>query len=116
MSSTRNKNQMSDYNVKKRESERNHLYRMNETYSIHNDTRFMELGSMAKINGEQLSKNYVDVESMLRGIRSTNLEGPSFKVEPKFVSLESKSWFEKPTTILPEQHIHSLLGRPLFLN
>lgn len=116
MSSTRNRNQLSDYNVKKRESEVFHRYMSNETYSTHTDTRLMELGSIPKFNGEQLAKNYVDVESMLRGIRSTNLEGPSFQAKPRSIPLEHKSWFEKPTLVIPEDHKHSFNERPLFLN
>jgi hypothetical protein len=116
MSSTRNKNQYADYNVKKRESLIFHNYITNPNYAIHNKTTLMELGSIPKFSGEQLSTNHVDIESMLRGIRSTNLEGPSFTVNPKPISLDHKAWFEKPKVVMPEDFVHSFTQRPNYLN
>ena len=116
MSSTCNKNQLADYNVKKRESVMFNNYMSNTNYAIHNKTHLMELGSIPKFSGEQLSNNHVDIESMLRGIRSTNLEGPSFKVNPKPIHLEHKAWFEKPKIALPADFVHSFTERPNYLN
>jgi len=85
-------------------------------YAVNGNTALMELGSIPKFTGEQLSKNYVDVESMLRGIRSTNLEGPSFSATPNQTNLGDVSWFEKPKMILPDSFVHSLTQRPNYLN
>jgi len=116
MTSTRNKNQLSDYSVKKRESIMIQNYMSNSNYAVNNKTTLMELGSNPKFTGTQLSNNYVDIESMLRGIHSTNLEGESFKVNPKPIYLENKSWFEKPKVAMPEDFIHSFIQRPNYLN
>jgi len=116
MSSTRNKNQLADYNVKKRESLMFNNYMNNTNYALNEKTTIMELGSIPKFSGEQLSNNYVDIESMLRGIRSTNLEGPSFKVNPKPIHLENKAWFEKPKIAMPDDFSHSFIERPNYLN
>jgi hypothetical protein len=116
MTSTRNKNQLSDYNVKKRESLMFHSYITHTDYAVNSKTNLMELGSIPKFSGEQLSKNNVDIESMLRGIRSTNLEGPSFKAVPKPIYLEHKAWFEKPVIVMPDDFVHSFRERPNYLN
>ena len=116
MTSTRNKNQLSDYNVKKRESIMIQNYMSNYDYAVNNETSFMDLGSIPKFTGSQLSNNYIDIESMLRGIHSTNLEGDSFKVNPELVYLENKGWFEKPQFAIPEDFTHSFVERPKYLN
>ena len=116
MTSTRNKNQLSDYNVKKRESIMIQNYMSNYDYAVNNETSFMDLGSIPKFTGSQLSNNYIDIESMLRGIHSTNLEGESFKVNPELVYLENKGWFEKSQVVMPEDFTHSFMERPKYLN
>ena len=116
MTSTRNKNQQSDYNVKKRESIMIQNYMNDKDYAVHNETSFMELGSIPKFSGAQLSNNFIDIESMLRGIHSTNLEGESFKANPELVYLEHKGWFEKPQFVMPEDFVHSSIERPKYLN
>ena len=116
MSSTRNKNQIADYNVKKRESVKFKNYMSNSNYLLNKTTNHMELGSIPKFSGEQLSNNHVDIESMLRGIRSTNLEGPSFSATPRPIHLENKAWFEKPIIVMPNEFTHSFQQRPNYLN
>jgi|AntAceMinimDraft_12_1070368.scaffolds.fasta_scaffold15801_4 hypothetical protein len=112
MSSTSNKNQLSDYTVKKKESTQYEAHRLDINYAVHQHTQFMDLGSIPTFRGDQLAKNRTDIESMLRGIRSTNLEGPSFSATPENHILESKAWFEKPAFVFPEPFEHSITQRP----
>ena len=61
-------------------------------------------GPNPNMYGGELSKNAVDVESMLRGIGSTNLEGDSFSVVPKFKPLKETSYFDKLPMIIPPSY------------
>jgi len=116
MASTSNKNQVSDYNVKKKESLHMNKRMLDSNYGVHKETNFMELGSIPIFRGNQLDNNHIDVESMLRGIRSTNLEGHSFRASPEKKTLDHKSWFERPHIVYPEPYEHSLTQRPNYLN
>jgi len=116
MSSTRNINQQYDYNVKKRESSNFLNYISNINYHKQASPAFMELGSNAKLPAEQLCRNYIDVESMLRGIRSTNLEGDSFRTVPINNNISDVKLFEKPKLVIPNSYKHSLVERPNYLN
>jgi hypothetical protein len=116
MASTRNRNQRADYNLNKRQSVQHHDHMLDTTYALNRSSVFMELGSNPKFSGEVLAKNSVDVESMLRGIRSTNLEGPSFYAKPKTNSLPHTAWFERGPVVMPEPFFHSYTQRPNYLN
>jgi hypothetical protein len=58
----------------------------------------------------------IDIESTLRGIRSTNLEGPSFKAEPEIKYLQETEYFTVQKTYIPQPYYHSITERPLYLN
>lgn len=116
MASTRNRNQRADYNVTKRQSVQVKDRMLDTTYALNHNTVFMELGSIPKFSGAVLSKNSVDVESMLRGIRSTNLEGPSFQATPRVNHLSHTAWFDRGSVVMPEPFFHSLTQRPNYLN
>ena len=64
----------------------------------------------------QLCKNAVVVESTLRGIRSTNLEGPSFSATPEVTPIGEKQLFTVNPTYIPQPYYHSTVERPLYLN
>lgn len=115
MTSTRNKNNKSDYKVAQKQS--SNIFNHN-TYlgkGQNNDNSLFELGPNPSFKRDQLTNNNVDVESMLRGIRSTNLEGPSFSAIPENKTIKTKQLFERPITYIPQPFNHSIIERPLYL-
>ena len=64
--------------------------------------------------GGILDRNMVDVESMLRGIRSTDLEGESFHAVPETRKLDEIGYFSKTPIIIPPSFTLSR-ERPSFL-
>ena len=116
MSSTRNKNQSSEYSLEQKKNEHFLQYLQSNDYAKNNQISFMELGSNPKFKHNETTNNQVDVESMLRGIRSTNLEGTSFKVTPNNKNISTTPWFEKPKLIMPNSFSHSHIERPNYLN
>ena len=60
--------------------------------------------------------NAIDVESMLRGIKSCNLEGPSFSAKPDKKEIDTISLFERPNIFLPTPFNHISTDRPLYLS
>jgi len=115
MASTRNKNTKSDYNVKKQESIMIRDYLLHNDYANSKTPVMFNLGSNPSFYSGVLSQNSIDIESKLRGIRSVNLEGPSFNPTPQFKSVPTVSYFERPTFILPQPYIHSNSERPNYL-
>lgn len=115
MTSTRNMNTQQDYNVKKQESIMIRDYLLYNDYANTQNPVLFNLGSNPSFYGGVLSQNSVDIESKLRGIRSVNLEGPSFNPTPQFKSIPSISYFERPSVYLPKPYIHSRGERPNYL-
>ena len=114
MTSTRNKNTQGDYNVKKQESIMIRDYLLHDYTNAKNPVMF-SLGSNPSFYSGVLSQNSIDIESKLRGIRSVNLEGPSFNPTPQFKSIPTVSYFERPNVYLPQPYIHSRSERPNYL-
>lgn len=115
MSSTRNINNKTNYNVK--EKQHNKIF-VHNTYlgkGNNNNTTFFELGTNPAFKRDQMTNNSIDVESMLRGIRSTNLEGDSFSVVAENKNINVKPLFEKPRFVMPSPFEHSTIERPLYL-
>ncbi len=115
MTSTRNGNTQGDYNVKKQESVMIRDYLLYNDFANTKTPVFFSLGSNPSFNGGVLSQNSIDIESKLRGIRSVNLEGPSFDPMPQFKSIPTISYFERPQMIMPQPYIHSRSERPNYL-
>ena len=115
MTSTRNKNTQCDYNVKKQESIMIRDYLLHNDYANSKNPVMFTLGSNPSFYGGILSQNCIDIESKLRGIRSVNLEGPSFNPTPQFKSVPTVSYFERHETLLPKPYIHSMSERPNYL-
>jgi hypothetical protein len=116
MTSTRNKNAQGDYNVKKQESVMIRDYLLHNDYANTNNPVLFSLGSNPSFYSGVLSQNSVDIESKLRGIRSVNLEGPSFDVTPKFKSIPTVSYFERHEVLLPKPYVQSTSERPNYLS
>lgn len=114
MASTRNLNTPHDYRLERK---------MNQTvldYQLYTGSAKNEMpalfrdGPNPKMYAEMLDRNMIDVESMLRGIRSTDLEGESFHAVPETRKLEEVSYFTKTPIIIPPSFTLSR-ERPSFL-
>lgn len=116
MSSTRNLNTIDDYRVKKQESVKLNNYMLYGGFSTNDNAALFVRGANPSMYGGQLSHNAIDIESTLRGIRSTNLEGPSFKAEPQFKQLSEVEYFKVEPTYIPQAYIHCTAQRPLYLS
>ena len=116
MASTRNLNMKDDYQVKKMESVNFKNYMLYDGYSTNNSTAYFTRGSNPSLYAGQLSHNAIDIESVLRGINSTNLEGPSFKASPQFKTIKETSYFKVDPTYIPRPYLHSTIERPLYLS
>lgn len=115
MSSTRNLNTITDYEVVKNQNAKMQDYRLYNGFGVNERPAFLTRGANPAMHSEHLTANAVDVESMLRGIRSTNLEGPSFKVEPRYFGIDELSYFEPVPMIVPPSYQHSTTERPNYL-
>lgn len=115
MTSTRNLNTQSDYNVKKQESVMIRDYLLYNGYANTQNPVMFTLGSNPSFYGGVLSQNSIDIESKLRGICSVNLEGPSFNPKAQLKSVPTISYFERPAVYMPEPFKHSMTERPNYL-
>ena len=116
MASTRNLNTKGDYLVKKMESIHVSNYMLYSGFSTNMEPSYFVRGANPSIYAGQLCNNAIDVESTLRGIRSTNLEGPSFKATPDTVKIGEREYFSVNPTYIPRPYLHSTVERPLYLN
>ena len=90
MTSTHNLNQPYEYACEKKQNKDALQYRINNVYSEQkNPCQMFVLGSIpSHMNAKHFSYNPIDLESGLRGIRSCNLEGVSFRP-----ALEKKDFY-----------------------
>tara|TARA_B100001093_G_scaffold189714_1_gene182289 strand:+ start:20338 stop:20745 length:408 start_codon:yes stop_codon:yes gene_type:complete len=106
MASTRNNNQFGDYLCKKKQIQTNFDHRMEPLFVKQTKPNHMHvLGTNpSKMSANHFSYNAIDVESTLRGIKSCNLEGPSFKAE-----MQPKDFY---TFELFENHLRNEVALP----
>tara|TARA_B100000902_G_C27262827_1_gene891791 strand:- start:199 stop:558 length:360 start_codon:yes stop_codon:yes gene_type:complete len=116
MASTRNKNTLGNYSL---EQKQNTLVENYELYpnSQHGQAYANEMPAVGIAHGhmprEALSKNPVEIESMLFGINSTNLVNPQAEVKPKLKKLPERTFFERPQLIMPAPLVIENNQRPL---
>tara|TARA_A100001011_G_scaffold400745_1_gene518237 strand:- start:65 stop:418 length:354 start_codon:yes stop_codon:yes gene_type:complete len=107
MSFTSNKNQAPEYKVEKQMNANKINYLLNKDFyenkSVH---KMVELGGVPKLSGSVLSYNDIDIESKLRGIKSTNLEGVNFNPELQSKKLIDTPLFERPKVFVPPSFLH----------
>jgi hypothetical protein len=115
MASTRNLNTHNDYRLEKKMNQQTLDYSLYMGAKVNMVPALFRDGPNPKLYGGDLAKNSVDVESMLRGIRSVNLEGESFHVNPEKVHLPEIQYFQKIPIILPPSFKHSTKERPNYL-
>jgi hypothetical protein len=114
MASTRNINQQTEYNLKKTQNSR--IFNHETTNKVINKASLFELGANPNLTMKEQGSNAVDVESMLRGIRSSNLEGASFSATPNKKEIKSVPLFDRPNVFLPTPFSHITTDRPLYLS
>ena len=71
---------------------------------------------VAQMQGRDLAENYIDIESQLFGIGSTNLENPLPPVIPNIKKYDSLNVIDKTPMILPEPIIIEPHQRANFRN
>ena len=121
MSSTRNNNQTYEYACKKRQIAKSESYKLDTIFAEPKQAyQSFVLGSNpTKLNAKILSHNAVDVESMLRGIRSNDLENKPFHTTMKPKDYYTVELFENHLTndvYLPRPCMHNSNERVGFHN
>jgi hypothetical protein len=117
MASTRNLNTKGDYLLEQRMNSGIIQQRLYDGFGVNSQPGFFRDGpNPSKMDSSHLSSNSTDIESMLRGIRATNLEGPSFQVAPLFKPMGEVSYFDKIPMVMPKTYYHSTLERPNYLS
>lgn len=114
MASTRNLNTPQDYRLEKQKDQHYLDYRLYTGAAQNMSPGLFRDGPNPKMYGGILDKNMVDVESMLRGIRSTDLEGESFHAVPETQKLPEVSYFTKTPIVIPKSFT-LLKERPSYL-
>jgi hypothetical protein len=115
MASTSNKNTPGNYKAEQQINARIDTYALYENsyagkaYSNYLPGDGLLPGSNAR---STLCQNYVDVETQLRGIGSTNLVKPKAEVRPEFLPIESLNVIDRLPTLLPEPLIVQKDQRP----
>lgn len=105
MASTRNKNDTGNYAAEQysRNAQREHLLYLHQSngqaYSTNLAGDGLLTGQMGSMN---LSYNYTDIDSYLKGIGSTNLVTPSAPVEPEIKEIPFLSIIDRMPLIVPE--------------
>ena len=112
MTSTRNLNTPQDYRLEKKMNQDSLDYLLYTGAKVNKNTALFRDGPNPGLYSGQICRNAVDVESMLRGIQSANMEGESFKVVPKQVELAEAFYFTRTPIIIPPSFQHSKTERP----
>lgn len=111
MSSTRNLNHKLNYI---QEINENKKYNKNIFFNPYLKPSHCTLGTMPSFKGNEIVDNRIDVESMLYGIRSTNLEGSNFKTTPNNNTLSETSFFYKNPVVYESKFFSLNKERPTF--
>ena len=117
MASTRNLNTKYDYLCEKKTNEKLLNYLTDVNYGQNNKPAFFDLGANpSTMYSGNMSHNEIDIESKLRGIRSTNMEGADFNPSLQKKTVACEQLFEKNKTFVPSPYKHDMYERPLYLN
>ena len=117
MASTRSKNTQGDYQLETRLNLEHSAYLGFEQYGHADTTYFPGDGLIgAKISNVQLSKNYCDIESELRGIGTTNLVNPHVPTVAQINNLKSMTFMKRVPLIIPTPIVVNTNERPVVLN
>lgn len=115
MTSTRNKNTIHDYHLEQKQNNEVNSYQLyeNSSYGSSYQTSIPELGyTPSKMSREAFSSNYIDIESELRGIGTSNLVTGYTNVVPNYKSIEFKPYFTTIPMIMPKPLVIEKNQRP----
>jgi hypothetical protein len=105
MASTRNKNDRGNYRAEEHGRQSQRLYSMYEYQpngrAITNNFAGDGL-LMGQMGPSALSYNYVDIDSYLKGVGSTNLVSPLPEVKPALKELESLAIIDRIPLVMPD--------------
>ena len=116
MASTRNLNTALDYQSEKRKDQQHLAYNTSRGFGVHHTPTLFTNGPNPSIYAGQMDRHAIDVESMLRGIRSTDLEGTPFQASPSPVQIQETTYYEKVPLMMPDPYISLNRERPNYLN
>lgn len=119
MASTRNKNTPGNYHLEQWSKQKinNELHYTHQPNGKSVMTNHPGDGLLTgKIASCNLSKNFVDIESSLFGIGSTNLVNPLPPIKPDIYDLKSLNVIEKQKIFIPEPLTVQSNQRPMYLN
>jgi hypothetical protein len=117
MASTRNKNTKGDYNLEQKQYQHSMDHLVYKHFGAPVQTNLPGNGLLAgKVGSMELSNNFADVESSLRGIGSTNLVNPQPEIRPQIKTLDSLSICDRLTVHVPEPLVIEKNQRPMYLN
>ena len=109
MASTRNNNTATNYNSQQNQYKNildNYMYL---GYHMPDNEIIPEIGTISsKRTRSALSNNFVDIESTLFGINSTNLVNPQQPIKPQLNNIPLKPYFYRPN--------HTILPNPIIIN
>jgi hypothetical protein len=117
MASTRDKNTPGNYKLEKLYNLQQSEYSTYVPYSLPVNSYLSGDGLIgARTARETLSNNYIDIETKLFGIGSTNLETPLPEIKPELKQLKSLNIIDRLPVILPEPIVVDKTNRPMYLN
>ena len=119
--STRNFNQKAEYLCQKKQNKSVMDYHLNSVFSEQpTNIRMLAIGGgPTKMSAQNLSHNYVDIESKLRNIKANNLEGTDFNPKLSSKQIKSAELFNnrlRQNIYLPPPMLHHDNQRPGFHN
>lgn len=118
MTSTRNKNTQSDYNLTQKSYKQARDW-IDYQHSSNGSAFSVALPSLgfnpSYMPRTEFSNNSVDIESELFGINLNNLVNPTPSVIPELKTLPLKTFFQTLPIIMPEDLHVSLNQRPYFI-
>lgn len=121
MASTRNINTRGNYTLEQKSNKSSynyHSYESSQTGRPHSFLGIYRLPDSTQptriVNPHNLSNNPIDVESTLRGIRSSDLVNDPFKAEPQLKSMSIFKFYTRPSMFLPDLVLSDQHQRPMF--
>ena len=113
MTSTRNINSKSDYEMEQKQNTKESAHILNPDRLFANNNAYPCFGvNVGHMPLENLSSNGVDVESALFGINSTNLVNPQAPVNANVKNMPDVAFFERRKPFLPESLVVEKNQRP----
>ena len=117
MASTRDKNTPGNYQLEKLYNVQQLDYYNDRIFGVAPNTYLSGDGLIgARTARETLCNNYIDIETQLFGIGSTNLENPKSEVKPELKEIKSLNIIDRLPVILPEPIVIDKTNRPMYFN